>query len=169
MTMLNKQKPKTNSDSAEVLRGILYFQLIVVSQVAVVAMIALVVLFINGFAQYFYWIVFGGGTMVLLTAALMYHRIKKNGLKSVNAAIRSPELRGRDVEVRVLGGLVSVKLGSDRRSSAALEDHFSGSQLKLEDPETLRIRELTDLGRLLERNLISLDEFKRSKARIMDN
>ena len=167
--MLKKQKSNQASHSGEVLRGILFFQLIVVSQVIIVAMIALVVLFINGFAQYFYWIVFGGGAVVLVTAAMIYRSIKKNGLKSVNEMIRSPDLRDRNVEVRVLGGLVSLKLGGDKPHPAALEDPSIHTPLQLEDPEIHRIRELTELSRLLEKDLITMDEFQRSKARILNN
>ena len=38
--------------------------------------------------------------------------------------------------------------------------------MQLEDPETIRIRELAELARLLENDLITRDEFDKAKQRL---
>jgi hypothetical protein len=164
--MFNRSNEGKTSHNSDVLRGILFFQLIVVSQIIVIALLAMVVFFIKGFAEFFYWIVFGGAAVVGLTSFWVYRRFKKKGLKTVTDAIHSPDLQGRQVEVRVLGGLLSVKLGGDQPHSAALSNPLIQHRGQLEDPETVRIRELAELSRLLEKNLITPEEFKRSKARL---
>ena len=55
-------------------------------------------------------------------------------------------------------------------SPAAIENaaaETDDSRYQLEDPETLQIRELTALADMLEKNLISIDEFSRAKQKIL--
>jgi len=77
--------------------------------------------------------------------------------------------KNRSFEVRLLGGMASLKFGRpDGPTSienAAFETHELRNQL--EDPETLRIRELTALADMLEKNLITLEEFSRAKQKIL--
>ena len=40
-------------------------------------------------------------------------------------------------------------------------------RLQLEDPETARIRELTELARLFEKNLITSEEYNKAKNQIL--
>jgi len=49
----------------------------------------------------------------------------------------------------------------------ALPDSLTGQNLQLEDPETIRIRELTQLAQMLEKDLITLDEYSRAKKHIL--
>ena len=64
------------------------------------------------------------------------------------------------------GGVVSLKLGQPG-DLKAIENQSSGPQLQLEDPETVRIRDLAELARLYEKDLITYEEYNKSKNKIM--
>ena len=73
---------------------------------------------------------------------------------------------GRGVEVSFLRGLVSLKFGQPA-GLKTIENQAPGGKLQLEDPETIRIRELTELVRMYEKNLITVEEYNRLKNQIM--
>ena len=74
--------------------------------------------------------------------------------------------QGRSFEVSFLRGLASLKFGQpdDRK---AIEISSSEAKFQLEDPETLRIRELTELARMYEKNLITSEEYNKAKNQIL--
>ena len=74
--------------------------------------------------------------------------------------------RGRSFEVSFLKGLASLKF-SQPGDLKVIENISSNSKFQLEDPETARIRELTELARLFEKNLITSEEYHRAKNQIL--
>jgi hypothetical protein len=61
---------------------------------------------------------------------------------------------------------VSLKFGRPD-GLKTIENQSSGVNLQLEDPETVRIRELTEIVRMYEKNLITVEEYNRIKDQIM--
>ena len=56
---------------------------------------------------------------------------------------------------------------SGPESTDPIEVQGRVSSLQLEDPETARIREINALAQLLEKELITRDEFTRAKQRLL--
>ena len=74
--------------------------------------------------------------------------------------------QGRSFEVSFLRGLASLKFGrSDDLKT--IENPASEAKLQLEDPETARIRELTELARMYEKKLITSEEYQRAKDQVL--
>jgi hypothetical protein len=73
--------------------------------------------------------------------------------------------RGRSVEVSLLGGFATMRLESDKTDSAIEGTNRTPKQL--EDSETARIREINSLAELLEKELITPDEFAKAKQRLL--
>ena len=86
---------------------------------------------------------------------------------TLRETLNSPMFNGRTVEISVLGGLASVKVGDGSGGAPALENHSSIPYLQLEDPASIRLRELTELADLLKKNLITLDEYHEFKQQIL--
>ena len=76
---------------------------------------------------------------------------------------QSPVFQGRSFEISFLGGLASLKVGNPNKA-AQLENRSSITKLQLEDPDAIRIRELTEL---VEKKLITLEEYHRMKKQII--
>jgi hypothetical protein len=117
--------------------------------------------------QHMLWILLGGMAVVALSSYLFYRRLRKEG-KTLGEVLRSPVFAGRSVEVSLLGGMATLKLDTPPNASGmeAIEDGHQ-RPLQLEDPLSVTIREIDTLARLLEKDLITHDEFDRAKRRLL--
>ena len=117
--------------------------------------------FFRGIIHYMIWIFLFGSAGIALSGYLFYRRMKAEQM-SLREILQSPMFRGRNVEVSLLGGFASFRVGSGK-DSPAIDHDGPDVNMQLEDPETLRQRELNALLHMLENNLISLDEYKKAK------
>ena len=74
---------------------------------------------------------------------------------------------GRSFEVSFLRGMASLKFGQPDHDLKAINNPSSEAKFQLEDPETVSIRELTELARIYEKNLITSEEYNRAKNQIL--
>jgi len=161
--MFFKQKKKNENG---IFKGVMTAYFIVVLHVLLIAGVGLLVIFFQGIINYMPWILLGGSALIISAVYLFYRRIKKQGM-NLRDTLNSPMFYGRTVEVSLLGGLASFKVGGGSGGAPALENNSSTQYLQLEDPASLRLRELTELANLLEKNLITLDEYNKFKQQIL--
>lgn len=158
-----------NKESAELFRGILLAHLILFLHLLLIAGLGLLVIFFYGISQYMLWIFLGASIILAGCGFLFYRHIRTRGTQTFKDIQSSPVLKGQSFEVRILGGLAALKFGRPENSlpieSAASATHDARHQL--EDPETIRIRELTGLANMLEKNLITFEEFSRVKQQVL--
>lgn len=155
----NKQKEENRH-----LKSVLMAYFILVLHVVLIAGLVLLVIFFRGIIDYMIWIFIGGSAGIIALSYHFYKRMKMEG-KTLREMLSSPKYSGRTVEVSFLGGLASFKIG--RSSNApALDSDASGQFKQLEDPDEVRTRELSELVRMLEKNLITLDEYNKFKEQI---
>ena len=154
---------KTKNKSG-LFKGIMMAHVVLVLHLLLFAGIGLVVAFVSGIMQYMLWILLAGMAAVALSAYLIYRRLRRQS-KSIADALRSPMFRGRSVEVSLLGGIATMRLDSGKPQSVIEENGHTPMQL--EDPETAKIREINSLAQLLEKNLITPDEFAMAKQRLL--
>jgi hypothetical protein len=162
LTMANKNTNQGENLFKAVLltHAILFFHLLIIVGLVVI------VIFFRGVTQHMLWIFLGVIVLFFLSAYILYRRIKAKGKKTFHDIENSSLFRGRSFEVSFLRGLASLKFGQpgDRK---AIEKASPEPKYQLEDPETLRIRELTELARLLEKDLITSEEYDRAKNQIL--
>ncbi len=79
----------------------------------------------------------------------------------------SPVFKDRNVEVSFMGGLASIKVGHSN-TPLSIENTNVNPPLQLEDFESARIRELSELARMLEQRLITQEEYNQVKRQILD-
>jgi hypothetical protein len=161
--MFKRQKPKKESDG--VLKSVLMAYLVLALHVLVIAMICIVVIFFRGIVNYMLWIFLAFTLLILGSGYYFYRRMRAEG-KNLREMLRSPLFAGRSVEVSFMGGFASIKLNQQGDHLTAL-DAPPAAPLQLEDPETQRIRQLTELARLLEKDLISRDEYDTAKQQLL--
>ena len=158
------KKKKKNENS--LFKGVMTAYFIVVLHVLLIAGVGLLVIFFQGIINYMPWIFLGGSSLIIGSVYLFYRRIKKQGI-TLRETLNSPMFHGRTVEVSLLGGLASVKVGGGSGGVPVLGNNSSPQYLQLEDPASVRLKELTELANLLEKNLITLDEYNEFKQEIL--
>ncbi len=154
-----KINKKNNSEGH--FKSLMMAALILVLHVLLLFSLGLLVVFFNGVVTYLPWIFLAGSAIIFTAVLIFYKRMKKQG-KTLHEMIKTPLLNGRPVEVNLLGGLVSFKVGRPGNTRGIGIDASDPSR-QLEDPASARIRELNELARLLEDGLITLDEYNQTK------
>jgi hypothetical protein len=157
--MMNKSKQNDG-----VFKSVLMAYSVLVLHVLLIAGLGLLVLFFRGVIQYMIWIFLGGTAALLVSGYRFYNRMRQEG-KTLREMVNSPLFHGRTVEVSLLGGMASFKIGKDG-NPRALPDASCNTSNLLEDPASARIRELSELVRLYESDLITLDEFNNVKRQL---
>ncbi|MBU0995546.1 MAG: SHOCT domain-containing protein [Proteobacteria bacterium] len=159
------KKDKTNSGDG-VVKSVFIAYFILVMHVALVAGIGLLILFFRGIVHYMLWIFLGGSASIIGIGYLLYKKMKKEG-KSLQEILALPAFSGRSVEVNLLGGLASLKLGKTQNSNH-LGYHPQDNLKQIQGPTSLRVNDLSELARLYEKNLISKEEYVKAKQEIFD-
>ena len=146
-------------------KSVLMAYFILVLHIVLVAGLVLMVIFFRGIINYMIWIFLGGLIAIIVSGYHFYKRMKMEG-KTLREILNTYRHSGRSVEVSFLGGLASLKIGGEHHNPPALNSHSSGQIKQLEDPESIRYKEFSELVRLLENNLITLEEYNKFKEEI---
>jgi hypothetical protein len=155
-----------NNDSQGLFKSVMMAYAVLVLHVLLIAGLGILVLFFRGIVQYMLWIFLAGASGIAVSGYLFYRRMKAEG-RTLREMLRSPAFGGRAVEVSLLGGLASFRLGQPV-SRPALPGGTEDLP-RLEDPENFRRKELETLLRLLDKNLISPEEYQKAKQDILES
>lgn len=153
-----------SKDGESLTKSVFIAYAILVMHVLLIAGLGLLVLFFRGVVNYMVWIFLGGSGIIIATGYYFLKRMKEER-KTLNEMLSLPAFSGRSVEVKLMGGLASVKMGSPKTSNGSgLPD--GETSLLLEDSTAMRVRDLAELGRMLEKGLISREEYEQAKEEI---
>ncbi|SMC51000.1 hypothetical protein SAMN02746065_103122 [Desulfocicer vacuolatum DSM 3385] len=129
-----------------------------------------VVLF-RGVYHYLPWIMAGLAVLIIALFWIFYLRMKKN-TREIKEILAFPQFQGRNVEIKLLGGMASVKIDGGTPSASnvmALEQPLNsrGEAVPLlasaqESPD----KRLSDLAQLYLSDLITREEFDLAKEQI---
>ena len=156
---------KKKKEGESLFKGVMLAYMVLVLHVVLMVGIVLSIIFFRGIINYMLWIFLGVSAIIIISAYLVYRHMKKEG-KNLKETLSSPMFGGRPVEVSILGGLASVRMGRPNNTLQALGNDPSKQVLQLEDANSIRVRELTEIARLLEKNLLTQDEYNRIKQQI---
>ncbi len=143
---------------------VLAYTILVLHLLLLVGM-GLLVIFFGGLVQYLVWIFIGGMVLIGASAYWFYRRLRQQG-RTLSEALRAPMFHGRAVEISFLGGMAALKLGPPQKQKSLEAGTFNQTPL-LEDPDTSHVRDLAALAQLLEKNLITQDEFQAAKQKFL--
>lgn len=160
--IFNKKKEQNG-----VLKSVFVAYFILVLHVVLLVGIGLMVIFFRGIVNYIAWI-FGGGSILIIIAGYLFYRRMKKEKKSLKEMLALPAFQGRSVEVSLLGGFASLKLGKPE-NVPLIEDNSFENLHQLEDPAVIRIKELGELSRLLDKGLITRDEYNKAKQELFNS
>lgn len=163
---------KVRKEKERIHKSLYFASLILIFHILLIAGVGCLVLFLRGVVNNMLWIVLACLTGAGIAAFLIYRRMKQER-KSLGEILSSPVFSGRSVEVSLLGGMASVKIGNQSNKPnprLALETGINPGPAipRLEDPAATRIRELMELARLFEKDLITLDEYNKTKREIIN-
>ena len=108
------------------------------------------------------WILGGGLVLISLSGYWFYRRLKRNGA-SLKQTLGDNVPKDRPMEISLLGGLASVRVGASSTNSSVTAE----APLQLEDPETSRLRSLDRLADMYNKGLLTKEEFALLKQDVL--
>lgn len=160
--MKKRENRKTNG----LYKGVATAYLILILHIFLIAAMGLLVIFFGSIIKYMFWIFLGAAAVIVVSGFYFYRRMKRQG-RQLKDTLNSPAFKGRSVEISFLGGLASLRVGGNDQRPMLDTDHIESTR-QLEDPESMRIRKLSELVKLYENELISAEEFSTLKSRIIN-
>jgi hypothetical protein len=152
------------NDSEGLMKSVMTAYLILILHVFLLAGLGLLVFFFRGIVHYMIWIVLFGGIGILASGIWFFRRMKAEG-RSLRDTLNSPFFRNKTVEVSLLGGLAQFRVGQSN-PPPSLDHQRPDSSRQLEWSGDSQIQDLTELARLLQNGLISLEEYEKAKQKI---
>jgi hypothetical protein len=143
--------------------------LILVFHVVLLAGLGVLVLFLHGMVNYMVWILLGGFLLTAGSVYLFFRYMKQGGGQALQKMLSMPEFNGKNIEINFLGGIASLKIKNESQDRVAIDNGMIPASRQIEDSQTLYLREITELARLLEKNLITPDEYLQAKKVLFKN
>lgn len=158
-------------ESNGMMKSIFAAHLILVLHVLLLAGLGCLILFFGVIVQYLFWILFVGSAGIFLAGYLLKRKMVREG-KQLRDMLALPSLKGRTIEVSILGGMASLRL--ENPGNIPINQHprlteHSGHSGHLIDSNAYQLRELSELVDLYNKNLITLDEYNKFKTKLIDS
>ena len=160
---------KKNKEISSIANSLVVASSILIFHVILLAGLGILVFLFSGIVNYFFWIFLGGAAIISGSLYLFYRHMKKQGGAAFIKLMSLPEIKGKNVEINLLGGLASFKVTDDvKETSLAIENKTDPAHLMLEDPDSKRFRDISALASMLEKDLITREEYNHLKKSLMN-
>ena len=154
---------KKQNEENHLINSLVLASMILVFHVVLIAGLGVLVLLLHGIVNYMVWILLGGFVLTSGSVYLFFRYMKQGGGKALQKIISLPEFKGKNIEINFLGGIASLKIRNENEDRAKIESNSIPDSLQIEDFQAVQFRELTELARMLEKNLITPDEYYQAK------
>lgn len=134
--------------------SVMLAHLIILLHVLLIAGLGVLIIFFRGIMAYMPLVLLLGLTVIGAATWYLFKRFKSQG-KNLRDTLNSPLLRGKSVEIDLLGGIASIKINPCNSTAPRPLIEAGNHPPLLEDRESERIRKLVDLARSLEKDHIN--------------
>ncbi len=144
--MKQRQQKQKENEFPGLFRGVMLAHLILLLHVLLLAVVGILVIFFRGLITYMPLILISGLLLLAAGAYALFRWMKARG-KRIRDILNSPALSGKSFEIKLLGGVASIKVDSrgDERALPAIHP-ASHPPLQL-DQKSARVIELPDFSR----------------------
>jgi hypothetical protein len=156
-----------NQKNEGVVKSIFIEYSILLFHLVLLAVLGLLVLFFSGVVNYLTWIFLGGAAIIIASGYYFIRKLRKEQ-KTIREILMLPEFAGKDIEIRLLGGAASFKMGSSD-SHKTEQTNNAPPYLQLETTAKSRIENLGELSRLYENKMISKEEYNILKNELLSD
>jgi hypothetical protein len=163
-----KKKTPNNDKNEGVIKSVFIAYSIILFHFLLLAALGLLVLFFRGVINYMAWIFLGGAAAIIISAYIFLRKIRKEHT-TIKEILSLPEFSGKDIEIRLLGGAASFKVGKNQESDAPAPDKSYTQYNQIESPLKSRIENLGELSRLYENNMITDEEYEDLKNELLNS
>ena len=138
--------------------------LILIMHVLLIGGVGILVLLVSGIINHTAWFLVGIA-LLAVGAYMLYKRIKVDSKKLKEAV---GDLRDRNVEISLLGGVATMKISSSNTDINTRQITSDGTRL-LTSPPSGNAQQLTELSRLYEKELLTREEYETAKKELFSD
>ncbi len=139
--------------------------MILVIHVLLIGIIGVLAIFFGWMAKNAGWIILAVSLITLIGGYWFYRKMKSDG-KVIKGVLGESSLNGKNVEISFLGGLATFKVKDSQTREIALDGPVNRVE-ELEAPKSKDVDTLSELARLYEEKLLTLDEYNKAKQKIL--
>ena len=136
--------------------------LILIMHVLLIAGIGILILLFYGIINHMVWMIVGI-VLIAIWGYLFYRKVIEDSKELKNVV---GDMKGNNVEIKLLGGLATFRMG-DSVLNNNMNQLSSRRPQELAAPESDSVKALTDLSRLYEKKLITLEEYEKAKKELL--
>ena len=149
-----------------VFNGVMLGYLVLVLHVLLMVGLGVTVILIKGIYD-FRWLIFIAGIALLGGSGYYFYHYFKEHKQKISDLMSDPAFSDRTFEISLMGGMATLKLGH-KDDSIRLIGADSDDQVKqLAGPKSIQIKELSELSRMLDDELITREEFLQLKKKVI--
>ena len=145
--------------------GVVLAYLVLLLHILLMVGLGITVIVIKGIYD-FRWLILLAGIAIIGGSGYYFYRYFKEHKQKLHDLMSDPAFNDRTLEISLMGGLATVRLGhKDDNIKLIQADETEVKQL--EQPKSVQIKELTELTRMLDDELITREEFLQLKKEII--
>lgn len=155
-----------NTPSKNILNGVMLGYLVLLLHILLILGLAVAVILIKGIYD-FRWLILIAGIVLVGGSGYLFYKRLKEGNRNLRDTLNDPALRDRTLEISLFGGMAAVKLGH-KEEQLQLVEVTETEQLRQLQPAASQVKELGQLAKMLETELITREEFQQLKQQIVN-
>ena len=155
-----------NKENKSVFSGVMLGYLVLILHILLMVGLVVTVVLIKGIYD-FRWLIFILGIALVGGSGYYFYHYFKEHRQKFNDIMANPAFNDRTLEISLMGGMATLKLGHKDDSIKLIEAEGDTPVKQLEPPRSGQIKELSELNRMLEDELITREEFLRLKKEIL--
>ena len=145
--------------------GVVLAYLVLLLHILLMVGLGITVVVIKGIYD-FRWLILLAGIAIIGGSGYYFYRYFKEHKQKFHDLMSDPAFNDRTLEISLMGGMATVRLGhKDDNIKLIQADETEVKQL--EQPKSVQIKELTELTRMLDDELITREEFLKLKKEII--
>ena len=155
-----------SKQNKSVFSGVMLAYLVLLLHILLMVGLAVTVVLIKGIYD-FRWLIFILGIALVGGSGYYFYHYFKEHRQKINDIMSDPAFNDRTLEISLMGGMATLKLGHKDDSIKLIEAEGDTPIRQLESPGSSQIKELSELNRMLDDELITREEFLRLKKEIL--
>lgn len=157
---LNDEQNKT------IFSGVMLGYLVLLLHILLMVGLGITVIVIKGIYD-FRWLILLAGFALLGGSGYYFYRYFKEHKQKIGDLMTSPAFTDRTFEISLMGGMATMKLGHKDDNVRLIQTDNVTELKQLESPKSNQIKELSELTRMLDDELITREEFLQLKKEIL--
>jgi len=155
-----------DEQNKNVFSGVMLGYLVLVLHILLMVGLGVTVVVIKGIYD-FRWLILIAGLALVAGSGYYFYRYFREHKQRISDLMSNPAFTDRTFEISLMGGMATMKLGHKDDSVKLIQADSETDLKQLESPKPSQIKELSELTRMLDDELITREEFLKLKKEVI--